>query len=93
MKFLGKVHFVGKGELYLFRLPCLLSRKLWHKFVYRFAWRFPKDPSALKILQYSKIWKEGKDLHPQDFSLTKIGNGRNTVSRVLFQRRELTEPH
>ena len=23
----------------------------------------------------------------------KIGNGRNTVSRVLFRRRELTEPH
>ena len=23
----------------------------------------------------------------------KVGNGRNTVSRVLFRRRELTEPH
>ena len=22
-----------------------------------------------------------------------LGNGRNTVSRVLFRRRELTEPH
>ena len=23
----------------------------------------------------------------------QLGNGRNTVSRVLFRRRELTEPH
>ena len=27
------------------------------------------------------------------FGGKQIGNGRNTVSRVLFRRRELTEPH
>ena len=28
-----------------------------------------------------------------DQEMMKIGNGRNTVSRVLFRRRKLTEPH
>ena len=31
--------------------------------------------------------------HIQPDRVLKLGNGRNTVSRVLFRRRELTEPH
>ena len=30
---------------------------------------------------------------PHKVSRSPVGNGRNTVSRVLFRRRELTEPH
>ena len=37
--------------------------------------------------------KKGQKRTKKDKKGQKIGNGRNTVSRVQFQRRELTEPH
>ena len=39
-----------------------------------------QDIMGLRVLQTSQ-------------TCPRIGNGRNTVSRVLFRRRELTEPH
>ena len=54
------------------------------------------DPPTLGFLREEK--KKAREIPTETRLLIfaehlKLGNGRNTVSRVLFPRRELTEPH
>ena len=61
---------------------------------------FPQSGSSpeSRISKFSRVsrkWTFMKPFFPKDpfFPNPNLRNGQNTVSRVLFRRRELTEPH
>ena len=93
----------GRKETHLGPKMCTVSRwkrqfDKWHPFHAKTGggggWgNWCNTFSAQKVLRLGISWIWSVPANFRGVVFMNLGNGRKTVSRALFQRRELTEPH